>query len=104
MDAFAQDWNGEIAWCCPPVNLVIAALKKIAASKMQAILVIPAWRSAAFWAFVFPDGCHAIDICISISDSVPLLSVDVIAQTFCFRVVQPSLSWDCISVPSVGVT
>ena len=34
---------------------------------MQAILVLPAWKSAQFWAIVFPDGFHCIDICVSIS-------------------------------------
>ena len=41
IDAFTHDWSGEIAWCCPPVNLVIPAVRKIAASVMQAILIIP---------------------------------------------------------------
>ena len=73
VDAFAQDWNNEIAWCCPPVSLVIPALRKIAASRMQAILIVPAWKSASFWAFAFPDGIHAIDICISISAFRPCI-------------------------------
>ena len=73
VDAFTQDWNGEIAWCCPPVSLIIAALKKIAISTMQAILVVPAWRSSSFWTFLFPDGIHAIDMCVSISAFRPFL-------------------------------
>ena len=73
VDAFTQDWNGEIAWCCPPVSLTISALKKIAASTMQAILVVPAWRSSSFWNFVFPNGVHAVDICVSISAFRPHL-------------------------------
>ena len=73
VNAFAQDWSGEIAWCCPPVNLVIAAVRKIASSRMQAILVVPAWRSAFFWAFLFPDGVHALDLCVSISAFRPHL-------------------------------
>ena len=67
IDAFAHSWDNEIAWCCPPISLVIPALKKIAASTMQAILIVPAWRSAQFWVFLFPDGHHAIDICVSVS-------------------------------------
>ena len=67
VDAFAQDWSNEAAWCCPPVGLVIPALRKIEASVMQAILIVPAWKSASFWALVFPDGVHATDLCVSIS-------------------------------------
>ena len=73
VDAFVQDWNGEIAWCCPPVSLTIQTIRKIAASNMQAILVVPAWRSASFWSFLFPDGVHALDICVSISAFRPFL-------------------------------
>ena len=63
VDAFTQSWSNEIAWACPPVYLVIDTMKKIAASNMLAILCVPAWRSAAFWPILFPDGVHAIDIC-----------------------------------------
>ena len=73
VDAFAHSWDDEIAWCCPPVSLVIPALKKIAASRMQAILIVPAWRSAQFWPFIFPDGSHAIDICTTVSAFRPLI-------------------------------
>ena len=52
IDAFSHSWDNEIAWCCPPVSLVIPALKKIASSNMQAILIVPAWRSAQFWVFL----------------------------------------------------
>lgn len=73
VDAFAQDWCDEIAWCCPPVSFVIPAFKKIAATRMQAILVVPAWKSAFFWTFPFPNGLHAVDICISISAFGPFI-------------------------------
>lgn len=73
IDAFAHSWDGEIAWCCPPVNLVVPAVRKIAASNMQAILVVPAWRSAQFWPFIFPNGSHALTICTAISAFRPLI-------------------------------
>ena len=73
IDAFTHSWANELAWCCPPVNLVIPALKKIASSCMQAILVIPAWRSAHFWPIIFPDGQHAIDICVSLTSFCPCI-------------------------------
>ena len=66
VDAFAFSWDQETAWCCPPISLVIPAVRKIASSLMQAILIVPAWRSAQFWPFLFPDGLHAIDMCVSL--------------------------------------
>ena len=73
VDAFAQSWDDELARNCPPVSLVVPALRKIAASRMQAILVIPAWRSAQFWPFLFPNGTHALQMCTAVSAFRPLI-------------------------------
>ena len=59
MDAFVQDWNNEVAWCCSPVNKIIPTIHKIEESVMLALLIVPAWSSAQFWPFLFPDGKHA---------------------------------------------
>ena len=56
VDAFAQDWTQELAWACPPVFLMIDTIKKIAETKMMAILVIPIWHTAAFWNMVLQTG------------------------------------------------
>ena len=66
VDAFSQNWENELAWACPPVYLVPDVIKKIESSKMMAILVTPAWRAAAFWAILFPDGIRAVESCVSI--------------------------------------
>ena len=71
VDAFAQDWNGELAWACPPVYMVTDTLKKIESSRMMAILVVPAWRSAAFWPMLFPDGKNAVKSCVSVRSFNP---------------------------------
>ena len=42
---FAHSWLNELAWICPPVYLVV---KRMAHTKMMAILVVPAWKSAPF--------------------------------------------------------
>ena len=63
VDAFAQAWDNEIAWACPPVYLITDVIKKIEASRMLAILCVPAWRSASFWPVLFPDGEYAIESC-----------------------------------------
>ena len=79
VDAFAQDWTNELAYICPPVNLVIDALKKIEATKMMAILVVPAWRSAAFWNMIFPDGRHAVQSCVGLR----VLRPHIVRGKFC---------------------
>ena len=56
VNAFAHSWSNEDCFACPPVNLVIQTIKKIAQEPSQGILVIPKWSTARFWPFVFPDG------------------------------------------------
>jgi hypothetical protein len=54
VDAFAFDWQGELAYLAPPVSLVVRCICKIAVSCMTGLLLIPLWRSARFWSFAFP--------------------------------------------------
>ena len=63
VDAFAQDWTGELAWTCPPIYLIPDAIKKIESTRMQAIFIVPEWRTSSFWAMLFPDGKHALESC-----------------------------------------
>ena len=79
VDAFAQNWTDELAFACPPIYLIPDALKRIESTKMMAILVIPAWRSSAFWNLVFPDGRHAIQSCVHIAKFRP----HVVRGKFC---------------------
>ena len=46
---------------------------------MQAIVIVPFWRSASFWPVVFPDGDHAISQCWKIVRFQPF----VIRGPFC---------------------
>ena len=79
VDAFAQCWAEEIAWVCPPTHLVTDAIRKIEATKMMAIVVIPAWRTATFWNAAFPDGRHAIASCVHVEEVRP----HIIRGKFC---------------------
>ena len=63
VDAFAFDRTDENAWVCPPICLVIPAFRKILRTRMTAILVVPRWRSAAFWPVLFPDGKKPHSVC-----------------------------------------
>ena len=65
VDAFSYSWRNETAWVCPSTGLVIPALKKIGASSMKAILLVPAWPTASYWSFLFPDGRHAQEMIFS---------------------------------------
>ncbi len=53
IDAFAQNWNDEVAWACPPVKDIIRFIKKARLSKFSGVLVVPAWETADFWPFIF---------------------------------------------------
>ena len=63
IDAFTPDWSDMVVWACPPVNLIIPTVKKICATCMSGILLVPLWRSAMFWTTLFPDGRHLIFQC-----------------------------------------
>ena len=65
VDAFSHSWRNETAWICPPTALVIPTLKKIGASNMKAILLVPAWPTASYWSFLFPDGRFAQEMILS---------------------------------------
>ena len=79
VDAFAHSWDNELAWVCPPVYLAADALKKIEHSTMMAILVVPVWKSAAYWPLLFPDGETAVESCTSIQ----LFHPHVVRGRFC---------------------
>jgi hypothetical protein len=58
VDAFSMSWEGENAYCAPPIVLILRAIRKIEVSKMTGVLLIPLWRGARFWSHTFPDGRH----------------------------------------------
>ena len=73
VDAFAQDWTGETAWLCPPIHLIPDAIKKVESTRMSAIFIVPEWRTAAFWALLFPNGGNAVQSCTHIKRFRPFL-------------------------------
>ena len=66
VNAFTQCWRDELAWMCPPTHLIGDALKRAEQTKMMAILVCPAWKSATYWNILFPDGKHAVSSCVAV--------------------------------------
>jgi hypothetical protein len=49
VDAFSMSWEGERAYCAPPIALILRTIRKIEVSKMTGVLLIPLWRGARFW-------------------------------------------------------
>jgi hypothetical protein len=58
VDAFSMSWEGEKAYCAPPIALVLRSIRKIEVSKMTGVLLIPLWPGARFLLHAFPDGRH----------------------------------------------
>ncbi len=56
VNAFAFDWLGEVNWLVPPINCICKAIDHIRVCACDAVLVVPAWRSAVFWPKLFPLG------------------------------------------------
>jgi hypothetical protein len=59
VDAFLLSWEGENAYCAPPIALILRVIRKIEVSEMKGVLLIPLWRGACFWLHAFPDMLHA---------------------------------------------
>jgi hypothetical protein len=55
VDAFAHSWENHNAWLCPPVSKILPTWRKIQSSNVNGVLIIPAWKSANFWPFLFPN-------------------------------------------------
>ena len=49
VDALVQDWSRENNWVCPPVGLVVNAVRVLTACSGRGTLIIPEWPSAYFW-------------------------------------------------------
>lgn len=56
VDAFTEKWYFEYGLFVPPVSLVVRVLRKMMTDRAKGVLVIPCWKSAAFWPVLCPDG------------------------------------------------
>ena len=61
VDAFTVDWQGEVCWWVPPLHLVMRVVKHARRCMATGTLVVPAWKSASYWAVLCPDGAHFAD-------------------------------------------
>jgi len=53
IDAFCHTWDGEVAWVCPPIKLVLKTIRKIRVSKISGVLFVPKWQTADYWMEIF---------------------------------------------------
>ncbi|XP_063442680.1 uncharacterized protein LOC134722976 [Mytilus trossulus] len=53
VDAFTQDWSNENNWLVPPVYSVIRCIKHLIYCKAKGTLIVPKWKSAAYWTKIF---------------------------------------------------
>ena len=58
MDAFAFSWDQEHCWLCPPVKLVVPAVKHLLSGSGSGVLCCPLWTVSSFWPLLCPDGVH----------------------------------------------
>ena len=56
VDAFTQSWAFESGLFVPPIKLITMVLRKMINDRAIGVLVIPCWRSTAFWPILCPDG------------------------------------------------
>jgi hypothetical protein len=55
IDAFCHEWDGEVAWVCPPIKLVLRTIRKIRKSKISGVLFVPDWQTADYWLEIFDE-------------------------------------------------
>ena len=52
IDCFTQDWHHDENWLCPPIYMIVRAIKYLQLCQANGIIVVPEWNSAYFWPFV----------------------------------------------------
>ena len=57
VDGLSQNWEMENNWLVPPVYLCPKVIVHAIKCKAVATLIVPKWKSAAFWPCIF-DGCN----------------------------------------------
>lgn len=67
MDAFTVDWKGECNWLCPPIYLIPQVLRHAKNCGCVGTLVVPVWKSAAYWPMLCPDGTYWAEFVTGVS-------------------------------------
>lgn len=55
IDAFKFSWRSEFCWWVPPPHLITKVIRKIETETARGVLIIPEWKSSAFWPKIEQD-------------------------------------------------
>lgn len=55
VNCFSISWAHEKNYLVPPINLVSRCLRHLLQCEAEGVLITPAWVSAAYWPFLFPE-------------------------------------------------
>ena len=58
VDALSQDWRVENNWLCPPVSMVVDAIRHALACCSIGTLIVPVWPSTYLWPLLKPRPCR----------------------------------------------
>ena len=82
VDAFSQDWGSDLNWVVPPTHLICRVIHHASDCQASGALLVPLWRSAAFWPLMFNDDGVAQPWVI---DSITFLNTGGILQLGDFK-------------------
>ena len=54
-DAFSQDWGNDTNWLVPPIHMICRVIHHARRCRAKGALLVPLWRSAAYWPLLFTD-------------------------------------------------
>ena len=63
VDAFCQDWHADNNYLCPPVSLIVEAIKRMQSCAAIGTLIVPKWTTAYFWPFIGSGGIEKSHSC-----------------------------------------
>lgn len=49
VDAFRQDWVGELNWLCPPLGILHRVVRQVVEQGAVGVLVVPRWEAQPWW-------------------------------------------------------
>ena len=55
VDAFKFNWSNDVNWVVPPPSITCDAIHKIIRDRATCTLIVPEWKSAAFWPMIFNE-------------------------------------------------
>lgn len=59
IDAFYQDWSNDVNLLVPPISIVPRVIAFALSMKADVTLIVPSWRSAAYWPLLFDQAGNA---------------------------------------------